>query len=246
MLSHRPTAQAPETAIRRRTPKEPQTQARGRLRARPPRVTVVADDVTLRRLNAALAHEGLGQQGRAATAGELLASSSARDADAIVLSWSSDGDPRATIRDLRERLDARIVVVAPARTTADLREWLAAGCDAVVLDTDVEAALGATIRAACAGQLVLPESAREQSAARSLSTREKQVLALVVMGCGNGEIARRLHITEATVKSHLSAAFRKLGVRSRSDAAAKILDPGSGLGFGILAISDAAAPAEAR
>jgi DNA-binding NarL/FixJ family response regulator len=58
------------------------------------------------------------------------------------------------------------------------------------------------------------------------------------MGFSNAEIARQLFVTEATVKSHLSSAFSKLGVRSRAEATARILDPEHGLGTGILSISD--------
>jgi DNA-binding NarL/FixJ family response regulator len=61
---------------------------------------------------------------------------------------------------------------------------------------------------------------------------------MVVLGFSNGEIARKLHLAETTVKSHLSSTFRKLGVRSRSEAAALVLDGQSGLGLGVLTISD--------
>ena len=71
-----------------------------------------------------------------------------------------------------------------------------------------------------------------------LSAREKQILGLVVMGLMNSEIAARLFLAESTVKSHLSSAFRKLGVRSRTEASELILDPERGLGTGILAISE--------
>ena len=70
-----------------------------------------------------------------------------------------------------------------------------------------------------------------------LSSREKQILGLVVMGFMNGQIAEQLFLAESTVKSHLSSAFNKLGVRSRSEAAALILDPQGSLGTGILAIT---------
>lgn len=52
----------------------------------------------------------------------------------------------------------------------------------------------------------------------SLSAREIEVLALVAEGASNGEIAGRLHITDATVKSHLVHVYSKLGVTSRTAA----------------------------
>ena len=70
-----------------------------------------------------------------------------------------------------------------------------------------------------------------------LTPREKQVLALVVMGYTNREIAEQLVLAESTVKSHLFSAFRRLGVRSRSEAVALITDPSRGLGSGILTIA---------
>ena len=70
----------------------------------------------------------------------------------------------------------------------------------------------------------------------ALSAREKQVLALVVMGYMNCEIAERLFLAQSTVKSHLGSAYAKLGVRSRHEAAELILDPVGGLSTGILAL----------
>jgi DNA-binding NarL/FixJ family response regulator len=70
----------------------------------------------------------------------------------------------------------------------------------------------------------------------ALSTREKQILGLVVMGYMNSQIAEQLFVAESTVKSHLSSAFGKLGVRSRNEAVDLILDSERGLGMGILSL----------
>ncbi len=70
----------------------------------------------------------------------------------------------------------------------------------------------------------------------ALSAREKQVLGLVVMGYTNSKIAEQLFLAESTVKSHLSSAFAKLGVRSRNEAVELILDADRGRGIGILAL----------
>jgi DNA-binding NarL/FixJ family response regulator len=64
---------------------------------------------------------------------------------------------------------------------------------------------------------------------KDLTNRERQVLALLLSGCCNKEIARALGITEGTTKLHVHAIFNKTGVRSRSKLMAAInrltLDP---------------------
>ena len=74
----------------------------------------------------------------------------------------------------------------------------------------------------------------------SLTTRQRQILGLVVLGLTTAEIAERLYLSEVTVKSHLTKAFSALGVRSRREAVELIHDPTSGLGAGILGIPEAA------
>ncbi|MBA4116162.1 MAG: response regulator transcription factor [Rubrobacter sp.] len=53
----------------------------------------------------------------------------------------------------------------------------------------------------------------------SLSERELEVLRLVASGASNREIAKKLYITEGTVKNHISSVLRKLGFRDRTQAA---------------------------
>jgi DNA-binding NarL/FixJ family response regulator len=116
-----------------------------------------------------------------------------------------------------------------------VRDLVGRGVKAIVSEPRVESALAVSIEAALAGQIALP--AEIGGAARPmLTSREKQVLAMIVLSFTNGEIAQKLYVSESTVKSHLSSAFAKLGVRSRREAAELILDPVNGLGTGILAI----------
>jgi two-component system nitrate/nitrite response regulator NarL len=61
---------------------------------------------------------------------------------------------------------------------------------------------------------------------RLLSRRERDVLGGVTRGLSNKEIARELGLVEATVKLHLRGAFRKIGVRSRTEAAVKVTKAG--------------------
>jgi DNA-binding NarL/FixJ family response regulator len=82
------------------------------------------------------------------------------------------------------------------------------------------------IRAVARGESPLdPKAAREllrsrtSAPAAQLSPREQDVLRLVVQGLANKQIARRLGITERTVKAHLTSAFQRIGVRDRTQAA---------------------------
>jgi DNA-binding NarL/FixJ family response regulator len=59
-----------------------------------------------------------------------------------------------------------------------------------------------------------------------LSTRETEIVQLISEGCSNRQIARRLSIAESTVKSHLSSALGKLGVRSRGEAVSVVFKGG--------------------
>jgi DNA-binding NarL/FixJ family response regulator len=61
-----------------------------------------------------------------------------------------------------------------------------------------------------------------------LSPREREVLDLVATGCGNHEIARRLVLSDKTVRNHVSAIIFKLQVRDRAAAVAKARDAGLG------------------
>ena len=191
-------------------------------------IAVVADDeVRRRRLVRALA-------GRPTIGADELGSGKTPDA---IVSGCADGHVRATLEGLGE-VGAPIVLVLPTVSRADVREALAAGAHGIVLEHTVEASLEPTLDAVLAGQLVLPPTGRAHLAPPVFSAREKQVLGLVVLGLSNGDIAAKLTIAEATVKSHLTTCFRKLGVRTRSAAVARILDPHEGLGVGILSLAE--------
>jgi DNA-binding NarL/FixJ family response regulator len=131
---------------------------------------------------------------------------------------------------------APVIVVCSSIERWGVREALMAGASGVVLWDDLGMALAPTIRAVLAGQACVPRAHSRQIEPPALSSREKQILGLIVMGYSNGQIALQLFLAESTVKSHLSSAFGKLGVRSRNEAVHLILDPERGLGMGILAI----------
>lgn len=67
---------------------------------------------------------------------------------------------------------------------------------------------------------------RAESTPFDLSEREREVLVLLAQGLSNREIAGRLHITEGTVKNHVSNILSKLGVRDRTRAVLKAFEMG--------------------
>jgi DNA-binding NarL/FixJ family response regulator len=131
----------------------------------------------------------------------------------------------ATLRRLRrEWRQPPIVVISPPATGTGVRRALEAGADAFVFESNLELTLAATVRAVASGQSVVPRKVRGSLERPALSHRERQVLALVAAGLTNAQIAKRLYLSESTIKSHLSSVFGKLGVRSRWEAAALFLE----------------------
>jgi DNA-binding NarL/FixJ family response regulator len=177
--------------------------------------------------------------GAALTTWETPVSPSA-SADVVVYAAASFRSAEAEeVRSItRERSDCPLLVVSRAEDAARVRHAMEAGASGFVAASDVADALVPAILVVAAGQMSLPPAYRRQIAKPTFTTREKQILGLVVMGMSNGEIGRQLYLAESTVKSHLSSAFNKLGVRSRNEATALILDPSSGLGPGILRITN--------
>jgi DNA-binding NarL/FixJ family response regulator len=126
------------------------------------------------------------------------------------------------------------VVVCESIRPGEVRLALAGGVVGIVDAASLVPSLPPCVASVRVGQVSVPRAEARQIEPAALSTREKQILGLVVMGCPNSEIAERLVVAESTVKSHLSSAFGKLGVRSRNEAIDLILDHERGLGMGIL------------
>jgi DNA-binding NarL/FixJ family response regulator len=162
-----------------------------------------------------------------------------RDERGLVALWVGDAsaDAAREVQELMRGVEhALVVVVCPAIERWEVRAVLGAGASGVVLEEEMGGALGPCLQAVRVGQVCVPRSHGRQVAPPALSMREKQILGLVVMGFMNSQIAEQLFLAESTVKSHLSSAFGKLGVRSRNEAVNLIMDSERGFGMGILAL----------
>jgi DNA-binding NarL/FixJ family response regulator len=148
-------------------------------------------------------------------------------------------EPATAIAQARQALPgSRLVAVVPSITRHVVRRCIRAGAAAMVRHENIEQSLLIAVQSAGTGQLSIPLDFADGLEKPALSSREKQILGMVVMGFTNGQIGRRLFLAESTVKSHMSSIFAKLGVSSRMEAAALVLDPEEGLGMGILCMSE--------
>jgi DNA-binding NarL/FixJ family response regulator len=165
-----------------------------------------------------------------------LAFDAIADVDVVVVGCDLRASRQLTsLRRLRESFgEIGIVLVAAGSGPGSVREAVNVGADGFVVNSDLEATLAVVVRTVAAGQVCVPRDFRRAIVAPSFSYRERQVLALMAHGLHNREIADRLYLAESTVKSHLTSSFAKLGVGSRKEAAALMLDPDNGVGAIVL------------
>ncbi len=204
------------------------------------RVVILADDAELAaRLRTVVENHGLDAGVEFEAVDEFLRYGTSDELGAIVVGLVSEGNRLlGTYSAVRSAFpDLPLVAVWPADERRESKRALKAGADAVVSAAEIESALGPALDAVRLGLVCVSRRKVESTASGTLSNREKQVLGMLIMGFSNAEIGQRLYLAESTVKSHLSSAYMKLGVRSRKDAAALILDPEEGLGTAVLAIS---------
>ena len=109
----------------------------------------------------------------------------------------------------------------------DFSAAVGAGVRGILPDTSTEVELSAAIVAIARGWLVLPPAAMESFDLREkvtldpvqvLTAREIEVLIKIGAGLGNKAIAQNLHISDHTVKFHISSIFQKLNVSTRTEA----------------------------
>jgi DNA-binding NarL/FixJ family response regulator len=133
----------------------------------------------------------------------------------------------ATRRITEARPGTAVLVLTSFSDRPRILGALEAGACGYLLKDSASAEVADGIRAAARGESPLdPRAARtilnaraEPDPLEALSPREREVLALLVGGLPNKLIARRLEISEKTVKSHLTHVFRVIGVTDRTQAA---------------------------
>lgn len=150
--------------------------------------------------------------------------------DVVFLDLRMPGmDGVSAIREFaRLGIPSRIVVLTTYDGDADVLPAIEAGATGYLLKDAPRDDLVRAIRAAASGDAVLAPSVASRLVNRvrtpdagSLTPRELEVLALVADGATNRTAGERLHLSEATVKTHLISIYAKLGVGDRAAAVAE-------------------------
>ena len=200
------------------------------------RVLVTDDHPVVRAgLRALLEASGLDVVGEASSGAEAVELVSCMPIDVVLmdlqLSAGIDG-VEATRQVLEQPNPPAVLILTTYDTDADILRAVEAGASGYLLkDAPPESLVDAVHRAARGETVLAPVVAqrlvtRMRAPAPALSPRELEVLSQVAEGASNRQIARRLVVSEATVKSHLVHVFTKLGVDSRTAAVAAARDAG--------------------
>jgi two-component system response regulator DesR len=139
-----------------------------------------------------------------------------------------DFDALAVARRLRADFpDLKICLLSAYVEPSLVRDLLQAGVHGYILkDDDYVSRIDAIVRDLADGRLylspqayeALAQATRAEEVEQPLTEREIEILRLARRGLPNPQIAQALHISPGTVRNHLSAVYRKLGVHSRHEA----------------------------
>jgi len=202
---------------------------------------VIADDHALSRLGVRAILEDARDieiVGEAGSGKEALAMAQDLHPDVVLMDVRMHpGDGIEATRKIRERCpETQVLILTGHSDPRFLQRAATAGAVGFVLKDISSADLASAIRSVHQGKTTIGSDVARQlmdqlagagtvgDPARrrryGLTDREVQVLAEVARGLGNKEIATKLFLSEPTVKSHLRAVYRRLGLRNRAQAAA--------------------------
>jgi DNA-binding NarL/FixJ family response regulator len=179
--------------------------------------------------------------GEAGSGAEAIAMAQSLCPDVVLMDLRMPGvdGVTATERILAVLPRTRIVVVTTYESDSDILRAVEAGAAGYLLKDASRAELAEAVRDAARGKTVLAPTVADrlvrfvrQTDSVTLSAREVEVLGHVAHGRSNAEIGRELHISEATVKTHLLRAFNKLGVSDRTAAVTTAMSLGLLKGLG--------------
>ena len=130
----------------------------------------------------------------------------------------------------RESPGARVIILSNYTGADEIHAALQGGAASYLPKTVGQPELLKAIRLVAEGRTYVPAEIAMRLAERlpceELTSREQQVLALVVEGATNAQISRKLGIAGSTVKNHVSSIFEKLGVTQRTEAVAVAIKRG--------------------
>jgi DNA-binding NarL/FixJ family response regulator len=143
---------------------------------------------------------------------------------------------------IRAHCQAAIVFLTADDSDERLLQAIESGASGYLLKSVTGAEIVASIRAAAAGETLIPagaiatalaerakiarEQSRNEQLLASLTPREREILALMIDGADNRAVAEQLHISYATVRTHVRSILGKLDARSQLDAVTKAIQIG--------------------
>src|SRR5256714_11567787 len=204
----------------------------------PARILIVDDHpLTREALSSLLGAQGFDVVGCASDGAEAILEAGRLRPDVVLLDLSMPGvDGLTALPRLREAApECEVVVLTASGTEENLLQAIRAGAAGYLLKTEPperiatfldgvangEAALSGSVARRLLDQVRLGngrDTGVPDAIAATLSARELEVLLLLDDHLGTDEIARRLYISEHTVRSHVKSLLRKLGVSSRREA----------------------------
>jgi DNA-binding NarL/FixJ family response regulator len=199
---------------------------------------LIADDHPVVRdgLRGMLAGEaGFEVVGEATSGAEAVALTERERPDVVLMDLQMPGVDGATATaEIAARFPGtRVLVLTTYDTDADILRAVEAGATGYLLKDAPKERLFPAIRSAARGETVLAPAVATRlvnrmrvPAEEALTSREIEVLELVAKGSSNADVAARLFISEATVKTHLLHIFGKLGVDDRTAAVVSAMERG--------------------